>query len=82
MAIKWAIMARNVRKSFQSGSRTTPILRGISMVIAQRETVFLMGPSGSGKTTLLSILGCILTPDETASSRVTASIGCLGSIIP
>jgi putative ABC transport system ATP-binding protein len=51
-------------KSFGSGERRTPILRGAGMGAASGEAVFLVGPSGSGKTTLLSVLGCILSPDE------------------
>ena len=57
------LMARNVKKSYGSGTRYQPVLRGITLGVAAGETVFLTGPSGSGKTTLLSVLGCILTPD-------------------
>jgi putative ABC transport system ATP-binding protein len=59
-----ALVAQDVHKSFGSGPRRTPILRGVSLEVARGETVLLVGPSGSGKTTLLSILGCILTPDQ------------------
>jgi putative ABC transport system ATP-binding protein len=58
------VVARDVHKSFGSGSHRAPVLRGVSMDAARGETVFLVGPSGSGKTTLLSVLGCILTPDR------------------
>ncbi|HKI30887.1 MAG TPA: ABC transporter ATP-binding protein [Gemmataceae bacterium] len=58
------LVARDVHKSFGSGSQRAPVLRGVSMEASRGETVFLVGPSGSGKTTLLSILGCILTPDH------------------
>jgi putative ABC transport system ATP-binding protein len=58
------LMARDVHKSFGSGSQCSPVLRGVSVAASRGETLFLVGPSGSGKTTLLSILGCILTPDR------------------
>jgi putative ABC transport system ATP-binding protein len=61
-----AIIAEDIHKGFHTGSRHTPILKGVSLEVARGETVFLVGPSGSGKTTLLSILGCILTPDKGA----------------
>ncbi len=57
------LVARDVHKSFGSGTHRSPVLRGVSIDAARGETVFLVGPSGSGKTTLLSILGCIMTPD-------------------
>jgi polar amino acid transport system ATP-binding protein len=41
--------ARGVRKSYG----TTEVLKGIDLLVAERELVFLIGPSGSGKSTLL-----------------------------
>ncbi len=41
--------ARGLRKSFG----TTDVLKGVDLVVAPTELVFLIGPSGSGKSTLL-----------------------------
>ncbi len=41
--------ARGIRKTFG----TTEVLKGVDLVVAPRELVFLIGPSGSGKSTLL-----------------------------
>lgn len=58
--MKAVIRVRDVRKTYQEGSTTVPVLHGIDLQVDSGEVVMLMGPSGSGKTTLLSIMGCIL----------------------
>jgi putative ABC transport system ATP-binding protein len=58
-----AIQAEGIRKSYESGSVSTPVLRGVDLTVRRGECVFLVGPSGSGKSTLLSIVGCILSAD-------------------
>ena len=58
--MKAVIRVRDVRKTYQEGSTTVPVLHGIDLQVESGEVVMLMGPSGSGKTTLLSIMGCIL----------------------
>ncbi|MDD4881108.1 MAG: ABC transporter ATP-binding protein [Gallionellaceae bacterium] len=52
----------NITKTFQEGSESVEVLKGISLSVARGEVVALEGRSGSGKTTFLSIAGCILTP--------------------
>ena len=50
----------------QLGKRfgTTPVLRGITLDVEDRELFFLLGPSGCGKTTLLRTLAGFYQPDE------------------
>lgn len=59
------IRARGVRKSFPlDRGRSTEILHGIDLDIADGEFVAIMGPSGSGKSTLLYALAGIDLPTE------------------
>jgi putative ABC transport system ATP-binding protein/lipoprotein-releasing system ATP-binding protein len=58
------IIARDLRRSFQLGSRKIEVLRGISTEIRKGEAVFLCGASGAGKTTLLYTLAGLETPES------------------
>lgn len=51
---------KNVKKSFDG----TPVLKDISLAIADGEIVSILGPSGCGKTTLLNLILGILDADE------------------
>ena len=53
------ISIRNVSKGFG----TTPVLRDVSLDIADGELFFLLGPSGCGKTTLLRLIAGFHAPD-------------------
>lgn len=55
--------ARQIRKSFGK----TEILKGIDLLVAKGELVFLIGPSGSGKSTLLR---CCNRLEEATSGSV------------
>ena len=54
----------NVTKSYRSGAGAVPVLNGISLTIAEGETVAITGPSGCGKSTLLNLLGALDQADS------------------
>jgi len=56
------VRARNVSKTFRSGSIEAEALHDVSIELRAGELALLMGPSGSGKTTLLYILSGLLRP--------------------
>jgi ABC-type lipoprotein export system ATPase subunit len=56
------IRLQDIHKTYYIGDIPVPVLKGISLTIAQREMVALMGASGSGKSTLMNILGCLDRP--------------------
>jgi putative ABC transport system ATP-binding protein len=53
------IKLKNITKSYNIGSTSMPVLKGIDLHIKQGEFVSIMGASGSGKSTLLNILGIL-----------------------
>ncbi|MDX2478011.1 MAG: ABC transporter ATP-binding protein [Gammaproteobacteria bacterium] len=40
-----------------------PVLKNISLTVAEGEFIAIMGPSGTGKSTLLNVLGCLDSAD-------------------
>jgi putative ABC transport system ATP-binding protein len=58
------IEVQNVSKAYRREALEIPVLRNISLRIAEGEFVAFMGPSGSGKTTLLNLIAGIDKPTE------------------
>jgi len=54
------IKINQLKKSY--GSRE--VLRGIDLIVENREAIALIGPSGSGKTTLIRTINGFVVPDE------------------
>lgn len=62
-----AIVARDVVKTYDTGTVEVQALRGVNLVVPRGELLAIMGPSGCGKTTLLNVLSGI---DEMTSGDV------------
>src|SRR2546430_155050 len=69
------IQASNVSKSF--GARA--VLRDVSFVVNDGETLGVVGPNGSGKSSLLRILAGGLAPDR---GSVAVSAGARVALLP
>jgi ABC-type lipoprotein export system ATPase subunit len=50
------VVARDVKKTYDTGKVKVDALRGIDLVVREGEMIAVMGPSGCGKTTLLNCL--------------------------
>ena len=56
------IEAIDVRRSYAMGQRTLEVLRGVSLAVAEGESLAITGMSGAGKSTLLHMLGGLDRP--------------------
>lgn len=57
-----AILAKNLSKHVGEGTNKIEILNGLSLEVAQGESVAIVGSSGSGKSTLLALLAGLDVP--------------------
>ena len=57
------IQIKDLHKSYQMGSNSLHVLKGINFNVKEGELVSIMGSSGSGKSTLLNILGIYIIKD-------------------
>ncbi len=58
------LIAKNLTKTFQSGSDKITVLDRVNLTINKGEMVAIIGESGTGKTTLLQVLGGLSAPDQ------------------
>ena len=58
------LTAKNINKSYHSGSIENSVLMELDFQLNDREIVAIRGASGSGKSTFLNILGLLDSPDS------------------
>jgi len=54
----------NLKKSYNNGTTTTHVLKGMGMELGKGEIGVILGPSGSGKSTLMNIIGGVDKADD------------------
>jgi putative ABC transport system ATP-binding protein len=59
----------DLEKTYRKGTVAIPVLRGVTLAVAEGEYVSVVGRSGSGKSTLLNLIGGL---DTATSGRIVA----------
>ena len=52
----------DICKDYMQGKLVVPVLKHVSLQVAEGDYLAIMGPSGSGKTTLMNMIGCLDVP--------------------
>jgi putative ABC transport system ATP-binding protein len=73
------IDARDLRRHYAMGGETIRALDGVTLHIADGESVAILGPSGSGKSTLMHLLGGLERPSAGAVEVDGADLAKLGA---
>lgn len=60
--MKNIIELKDITKTYRRGEEDLPILRNISLSVADGDFVAIIGPSGSGKSTLMNTIGLLDVP--------------------
>ena len=58
------LVAAELCKSFAEGDLCVDVLRGVDLVVHEKDSIAIMGASGSGKSTLLHLLGGLDLPSQ------------------
>ncbi|MDP2717452.1 MAG: ATP-binding cassette domain-containing protein [Candidatus Micrarchaeota archaeon] len=65
-AVPSAIVVRNLRKTFGSGSKAVTAVDGVSFAVKKGEIFAFLGPNGAGKSTTIKMLTTLLSPSAGA----------------
>jgi putative ABC transport system ATP-binding protein len=74
------VIIKDLNKSYRRGNQLVPVLRDITVDIAENEFLALMGPSGSGKSTLLNLIAGIDRADSGSIRIGGVDIGVLSEM--
>jgi putative ABC transport system ATP-binding protein len=71
------LRVRDLEKSYATGEGPLPVLRGVSLDLAEGESLALTGESGSGKSTLLHLVAGLDAPDGGRIELGGADVGAM-----